>query len=197
LFIKDSLYRNGLKGIRLIQLAKNSVQFETISNETFVGYIERECGINNEAEDTLSEGLIRYESSENDTNSNKINSSSPSFKTIIFTLSKSNNVNDTQSSYSPTQMLYYNDKVQFNISTCLRSKLQQAVNVKLVEQAREQGYITMLKDSYGFIELSLSSSLIKNSKYRDIFFHNRYEAIHFYLMTYIIFLFFNIYLSKL
>ncbi len=56
-------------------------------------------------------------------------------------------------------------KVKFNILTEKRSNKQYAINIKLVEQNTEYGYITVLKDNYGFIEM------ISQSK--DIFFHYR------------------------
>lgn len=69
------------------------------------------------------------------------------------------------------------DKIQFNLSMCTKSKKQTAVNIKLVEASKDQGFITMLKDNYGFIELTSYS--IKNqpkgsknvSMPRDVFFH--------------------------
>jgi hypothetical protein len=75
-------------------------------------------------------------------------------------------------------LFYYGDKVQFNVLTCVRTKQAYAVNVKTVEQRKELGYITMLKESYGFIELNCVSNVPPpngkiNSLPKDIFFHFR------------------------
>jgi hypothetical protein len=56
-------------------------------------------------------------------------------------------------------------KVEFNIHTVIKDNKQSAVNVKLVKQHVEQGFITVLKENYGFIE-NLTQS-------KDIFFHYR------------------------
>lgn len=69
------------------------------------------------------------------------------------------------------------DKLQFNICTCIKTNKQYAVNLKLVEPRKETGFITMIKDNYGFIELSRqNSNTISSQKNmttipRDMFFH--------------------------
>jgi cold shock CspA family protein len=69
---------------------------------------------------------------------------------------------------------YVGDKVQFNVCTCVKTKKQYAVNIKLVEARKDSGYITMIKDNYGFIELNVLSNLNENKRLvmpRDMFFH--------------------------
>jgi cold shock CspA family protein len=58
-------------------------------------------------------------------------------------------------------------QVEFNICTDKRSKKQYAINIKLIEQNTEYGYITMLKENYGFLEMT--------SQQTDVFFHYRYK----------------------
>lgn len=61
--------------------------------------------------------------------------------------------------------MYYGDKVEFNLLTLVKEKKQFAINIKLVEHHYEQGYIAVLKDNYGFIEMVTQP--------RDLFFHFR------------------------
>jgi cold shock CspA family protein len=163
---KDPLFKNGLQAMRVQQLLKNTVQFEIISAETYNGIIERDP----------SPITISSPSSSNpiDKNSGSIRfdykngSTSSSNKSVLFV----NNNEDSEKNYN------VGDKVQFNLSTCIKSKKQMAVNIKLTESSKEQGFITMLKDNYGFIELSSYSVKNNSSKStklmsvpRDIFFH--------------------------
>lgn len=148
---KDPIFKSGLRALRIQKLANNTVQFEVVSTELYTGYIEREASSNEK-----SNGLIRLETK---------SGSSASSKTISFA---------NESDKSPASV---GDKVQFNMSVCAKSKKQTAVNIKLVEASKDQGFITMLKDNYGFIELTSYSA--KNqpkgnrnvSIPRDIFFH--------------------------
>lgn len=142
------------------KLPEGTVKFEVVSTEIYTGYLETDPS-------NKSTGTIKLDPS------NKSNHSTP-IKTVPF----------DQSKY---ERLKSGDKVQFNLSTCLKTKKSLAVNVKLVEsdneqQQQHQGIITMLKDDYGFIELIPRSYLIKaNNKQqqqqasvlpqRDIFFH--------------------------
>jgi len=65
------------------------------------------------------------------------------------------------------------DKIKFNIATCLKSKKQAAVCLKLVEPFREQGLVAYLKDSYGYIEIINQHHKSKNAKtLREIYFTN-------------------------
>ena len=71
---KDSVFKNGLKAIRVRQLAKNSVKFEVISSETYTGFIEKEAGAlssgdSQEANENMLQGVIRYDMSSSGTNS--------------------------------------------------------------------------------------------------------------------------------
>lgn len=64
------------------------------------------------------------------------------------------------------------DKVQFNLSKSLKSGTETAVNLKVLEQFKEKGFVTVLKDNYGFIEFDINSTDSEGSaKQRDIFFH--------------------------
>jgi hypothetical protein len=66
---------------------------------------------------------------------------------------KKKSATTTKKQQQQQSQFHIGDKVQFNISTSLRTSNQTAVNVKLIEPRRETGYITMIKDNYGFIEL--------------------------------------------
>lgn len=157
---KDPLFKNGLKAIRVEQLAKNTVQFEMISTESYMGIVERESNLTASNSNTSDKncGMIRFEY--------KNGSAVTANKTILFT-------GEGERSF------YVGDKVQFYISTCIKTKKQMATNIKLVDHAKEQGFITILKDNYGFIELtsfpaknqSKSNGNKNTSMPRDIFFH--------------------------
>lgn len=150
---KDSLYKTGLKGIRVKQLPKNSVKFEMISNEFYTGVIEREHTPSSNSDKNL--GLIRFDY--------KNGTALPVTKSIGFV------END--------QFLRIGDKVQFNLSTCIKSKKQFAVNIKILEACKEQGLITMLKDNFGFVELASVCARNQSKAYkavavpREILFH--------------------------
>jgi cold shock CspA family protein len=147
---KDLVFKNGLKAIRLRQLAKNSVQFEIISTETYSGLVEREAFHSSSSSpfNDNSTGLIRFDFKNGQTSGK--NSSS---QTIGY-------------SYSEDQVFNTGDKVKFNMSTCLKTKKQTAVNVKLFEAFKEQGIITLVKDQLGFIEIIGAQQ--KNSKQQKI-----------------------------
>ena len=90
---KDGIFKNGLKAIRVRQLAKNSVLFEKISSETYTGFIEKEAsalssGDTQEGNENMLQGVIRYDVSSNGSNlSKKITFYVPKFD-------KNNNSND-------------------------------------------------------------------------------------------------------
>jgi cold shock CspA family protein len=156
---KDLLFKNGLQAIRVQKLPENTVKFETISPETYTGCIESETYTsykNNNTDKHL--GSIKFEG-------NKIGQD----KSICFDTINNNN----------EATIKKGDRVQFNISTCLKTKKQLAVNLKQIESESEQGFITMLRDDYGLIESIPKSSSKKasndkqqiGSKPRLIYFH--------------------------
>lgn len=153
---KDPLFKYGLQAVRVQQLPKNTVQFEVVSNELYTGCIEREPTTSTYTSDKNC-GLIKIDT--------KNGASGPVSKTILFT-----GASDTEKTWQGI-----GDKIQFNISTCVKTKKQLAVNIKLIESSKEQGFITMLKDNYGFIELTSCSKTQRGGKNastpRDIFFH--------------------------
>lgn len=174
----------GLKAIRVIRLPRDSVKFEHVSDELYTGYVDREPSVHLSAqgdEQTAAAafGFIRFDTSGKNQQSSRIFFT---FKSQCDEIENGNgaSVNGSSSSSSGSangnKPVFYNgDKVQFNILTCLRTNSQYAVNVKLVEPRREIGYITMLKDNYGFIELDLLFDLLStaNRMPKDIFFHYR------------------------
>lgn len=106
-------------------------------------------------------GLIRFEY--------KNGTAAPTSKTILFAPL----LNESEKTWQSV-----GDKVQFNLSTDIKTKRQLAVNIKLMETAKEQGFITMLKENYGFIELLSKNQRNATNKGasagtvpRDIFFH--------------------------
>lgn len=159
---KDPLFKNGLKAIRVECLAKNTVQFEMLSTESYMGIVEREMNATASSSNPSDKncGMIRFEC--------KNGLAATANKTILFI-----------SEGSSERAFIVGDKVQFNISTCIKTKKQTAANIKLVDQAKEQGFITILKDNYGFIELtsfptknqSKGNGNKNSSMPRDIFFH--------------------------
>jgi cold shock CspA family protein len=169
---KDSLLcKSGLKAIRICKLPKNSVQFKLINDELHLGFVEKEASMSESTDAaTQSTGLIRYD---NNT------------KTIIYhfvqPMDELDELAGTQTPTSPTTPKQTNqftlgDKVQFKICSCLRTKIQYAVDLKFVESRKEQGIITMIKDNYGFIELSPFGNEFTNKSNsspmsRDMFFH--------------------------
>ena len=56
-------------------------------------------------------------------------------------------------------------QIEFNIHRVVKDNKQSAINVKLVKKHVEQGFITVFKDNYGFIEML--------SQAKDLFFHYR------------------------
>ena len=108
------------------QLAANTVQFEVLSSEVYSGFVDKITDKNN--------GIIRFEF--------KNGQATSATRTITFNIS-----NEAE------QVFYVGDKVQFNLSTCIKTKKQTAVNVKLLEACKEQGFVATLRDSYGIIEL--------------------------------------------
>ena len=177
--VKDShLFScGGLRAIRLIKLPKDSVQFEVTSSEQYIGYVEREPLVGDEK----SYGCIRYEFEGEETR-------------ILFNYKSHCDEVEAQSggaiasgvaitpAINGKQVFYNGDKVQFNVLTCLRTNIQYAVNVKLVETRKEIGYITMLKDNYGFIELDILFDTVQtgNKIPKDIFFHYRLILFYFF-----------------
>lgn len=139
------------------------MQFERISPESYTGTIEREPTVMG-ASANLSDkscGLIRFEY--------KNGSAAPTSKTILFAPL----LNESEKTWQNV-----GDKVHFNLSTDIKTKRQLAVNIKLMETAKEQGFITMLKENYGFIELLSKNQRNATNKGasagtmpRDIFFH--------------------------
>lgn len=196
----DQIFQSGFKAIRIRQLAKNSVKFELISAETFTGYVEKEAiyttnpegGSTNGDAASINEancGIIRYEVTKNGVVQIKkilfsYQNQDQSGGSSISTSSSSQDLQQDQQSESSgakkpgKTLFYFGDKVQFNILNCVRNSQQYAVNVKTIEQRKEQGYITIVKESYGFIEINCLSNVPPpnckiNSLPRDIFFHFR------------------------
>jgi cold shock CspA family protein len=172
---KDQLFKNGLKAIRVRQLAKNSVQFEIISTEVYTGYVDKEAVYTSPQSqgDEINEnncGMIRFDHPQ-----------TKQTRKILFSYQnqqQQEQEQDQQSNASKTSktLFYYGDKVQFNIFNCVKTNKQYAVNIKTIEQRKETGFITMLKESYGFIELNCVSNMPPlnckiNSLPKDIFFH--------------------------
>ncbi|CAF0834579.1 unnamed protein product [Brachionus calyciflorus] len=149
---RDQIFSNGLKAIRIVKLSKNSVQFEIVSSEIYNGWIDKEAS-------SSDFGLIKYESS------------SQKIETIFYKLINESDVD--QKKKQVKNLFNKGDRVQFNLLNCLKSKKQFATNLKLAEQRKQTGYVTMLKENYGFIELNLFDDSWKNSKSntKDIFFH--------------------------
>jgi cold shock CspA family protein len=118
--------------------------------------IEREPTVPSTSVSDKSLGMIRFDL--------KNGTAAPTSKTILFAPVADESEKSWQN---------IGDKVQFNLSTDIKTKRQLAVNIKLIETAKEQGFITMLKENYGFIELiSKSQRASKTSSMpRDIFFH--------------------------
>jgi len=149
---KEPIFKNGLKAIRVKLLPKNSVQFEIIGTEIFTGFIDRELITSGNSE--KNHGQIRVDSKNNSAIS----------KTITF----GSGANQDHSS-----SFYFGDKVQFNLATCIKTKKQTAINIKLIESAKEQGYISVLKENYGLIEIVASKNQKHGNKStlpREIFF---------------------------
>lgn len=158
---KDQLFKSGIQAIRVVQLPKDTVRFEVISTETYNGYIDREQMPNHNMGDKQY-GSIKFEYA----NGSGLSQN----KSVLFAL------NSDESNLE--QKLTSGDKVQFNLSTCVKTKKQVAVNVKSMEAVKEQGIITMLKENYGFIELiprdchfKGKPNGIQQSMPRDLFFH--------------------------
>jgi cold shock CspA family protein len=151
---KDSTYPSGLKAIRVQQLPKDTVKFEVISTETYTGFIEKEATpLNDDAPYDLT-GSISFE----------VEGSKNKLKSIPFTVEEKG------------RKLYLNDKVRFQICTkyqAVNGQRQSAVNIKLIESHKEYGFVTMIKENYGFIEFMPSSNPIINKQRQsaDIFFH--------------------------
>lgn len=177
----------GFKAIRVVKLPRDSVKFEHISDEVYTGLVEREPPVGAAAiDDKSSFGCIRYDypggveplrilfsyknqQCENETNSETTNGAAANGS------NGSTSNGSSSSSNGPKQLFYNGDKVQFNVLSCLRTNTQYAVNVRLIEPRKEIGYITMLKDNYGFIELDIlfDSPMppTVNKMPKDIFFH--------------------------
>jgi hypothetical protein len=124
-------------------------------------------------------GLIRF-ASEHDSAKTKTVVYNPFYQLKVDSANSGNSGPDSNEQTTKSSSPFSNgDKVQFNLCTCARTNKQYAVNIKLVEQRKEKGFITMLKDNYGFIEISVyqEKKPLTNGKCsvsRDIFFHFRY-----------------------
>lgn len=177
--VKDSLFKNALMGIRVVKLEKNTIQFEMISEEVYVGIVEKEpvlngnepTAANNNNENTKYNGSIRFDNAGTEM-SIPFNGKSQCEEEST---EKQDKQQGTTTKASP--IVYYNgDRVQFNILTCLKTNKRYAVNVKILEPRKEMGFITMLKDNYGFIELDVLNNAMPptgNKLPKDIFFHYR------------------------
>ena len=192
---EQSLFKNGLKAIRVCQLARNTVRFHLITDDLVTGYVEKEplmlpnsAMIAAAAEsnryqddfDNYSGSIIYYD---DDNNTKKSVYFNPLYQQKVnesLNLIMNNGDKDSDSKQiSPISNIYLGDKIQFNLCTCVRTQKKFAVNIKLVESRKEKGFVTMLKDNYGFIEINLfqekkASSNGKSAVSRDIFFHFRY-----------------------
>ena len=242
------MFKNGLKAIRICQLARNTVRFQIVSEQVYTGCIDREVAAKADSSTHVSAipphefGLIGYYDRDNQTDADADNDEddgdndaddgydAPSAsdnenatqktskarkankatkkttttpangdnnkkKLLVFHPAYQQQVDESsvgggsgtsslQSFVPPMSMLRMGDKVQFNLVKHLKTNTQFAVNVRLVEQRRDRGFITMLKENYGFIEISLfssSSSAAANKSSssivsRDIFFH--FSSLH-------------------
>lgn len=172
--------KSGLKAVRVHQLARDTVKFEHTSEELYTGYVEREPTSETSTSQEKSFGCIRYEYG-----------TTGDVARILFSYAKSQCDDEAASNGGNGKPVFYaGDKVQFNVLTCIRTNAQFAVNVKLIEPRKEIGYITMLKDNYGFIELDVlfdpsvapnsaavsspTATGTSNKMPKDIFFHYRY-----------------------
>ncbi len=165
---KEPLFKNGLKAIRIKQLPRNSVQFEIIGSEIFTGFIERELITSSNSE--KNHGQIRVDSKNNAAIS----------KTVTF----GSGLNQEN-----TSSFHIGDKVQFNLATCIKTKKQSAVNIKLIESAKEQGYVSLIKENYGLIEIVVASKSQqkhgnKSALPKEIFFHARFIIIFFFFFIF-------------
>ena len=177
-----STFKTGLKAIRIKQLPENSVKFETTSRETYFGTIEKEAVEIQKSSKSQDNSKLNSSRRLETQESNQKIQSSP----VQQQISKNEDIkyeaglikfdfNDETKqipfysfNYAKSKnnvVLHYMDKVEFNLHTVIRDNKQSAVNVKLVKKHVEQGFITVLKENYGFIE-NLSQS-------KDIFFHYR------------------------
>ncbi|XP_013412003.1 cold shock domain-containing protein E1-like [Lingula anatina] len=138
--------------IRIKQLPKGTISFESVSKDKYIGVVEKEPAThkspskNKEANDLF--GLISYEH-----NGTK--------QTISYLLKSITDMRNIPK---------YGDKVEFHISEVKRNSSRTAVNIRVLSRnstPRQQGFIATLKDNFGFIE---------NAEHdREIFFH--YSAV--------------------
>lgn len=178
----------GLTALRVVKLPRDTVKFEHISDELYTGLVEREPPFG-AGDDKF--GCIRYEYPPTGTSNTPTTTNEPlrilfnyknqqqcenDVETTGVNGATNGNGNGTNGTTSNSKQMFYNgDKVQFNVLTCIRTNTQYAVNVRLVEARKEVGYITMLKDNYGFIELDIlfdsPQPPTSNKMPKDIFFH--------------------------
>ena len=207
-----------MKAIRVRQLARNSVQFEMVSSEVYTGYVDKEAIYTSpNSSEVASPNCIDSLSASSSSSSVSISEANCGFvrydsigknglvQTKKIAFSYQNQQQQEQQDHTSGSgekktktLFYYGDKVQFNILTCARASMPNrhtayAVNIKTVEQRRELGLITILKESYGFIELNCVSNVPPanskiNSLPRDIFFHFRLVS---YISQYQNFIFLN------
>lgn len=179
--VKEAIFQSGFKAIRVRQLAKSAAAAatENVSPETYTGIVEREAQIelaNSSAQtkktSAPASGIITYEY--------KNGSALPSSKSIEFYLS----CGAAAAAAGEVGEFYKGDKVQFNICQCLKTKRTYAKNIKLLEAHKEQGYVTMLKEPLGCIELGPNSAIltettvenesVKKLPQREFYFHFRF-----------------------
>lgn len=133
-----------VNGLKAIRVVKLKKKSQFNPNQIFNGWIEKEA---NQSDF----GSIKYEPSPN------------MIETINFKLV------ETGDKKNPVKNVFNKgDKVQFNIS-----EQNYASNIKLKEQKKQSGLVTMLKDNYGFIEVNIfDDTYNKHSKTpKDMFFH--------------------------
>eukprot|EP01137_Pigoraptor_chileana_P000542 Opistho-2@36906 len=141
-----------LNAVRITVLPRNSVSFYNVSTEVISGKVEKPC-----------------ESSRGRRGPKSTPAADPQPGTIRFALP------DTTSSTiefyekdadGSVRTIETGDEVQFSIAEDKRTKSKRAVNVaitKRVSDQVEQGFISGLKDNFGFIETS--------DREREVFFH--------------------------
>ena len=104
------MFMNGLKAIRVLKLAKNSVQFEIVSTETYTGFVEKEASVGETGGESSSEGVIRYETT-------AANSSQMVTKKIVFSLPRFNDKNNNSSAKNGNAIVVANSNRSSSISS--------------------------------------------------------------------------------
>ncbi|XP_053210633.1 cold shock domain-containing protein E1-like [Panonychus citri] len=139
--------------VRVDKLPSGAVVFEDISPETITGRIIK-----------LIERHSNHSSSRQHFTSNSLQSGSASSEPFPGKIVYMDGNTEKEISFGDKDVRGYytlqvGDTIQFNVVTDRRDKLEHATNIEILEEtfenseeAREQGYIAALKESYGFIK---------------------------------------------